>query len=211
MPVCHLTLYFPIFLFCRSLIHSHSLNEIMSMSSFAPQIASVLNIRVTQVEAVLDLLAESATIPFIARYRKDKTGGLDEVQIQEIQEQSKTLKEFTERKAVIEKNITEQGKMTVTLQAELDKALTLAALEDIYLPYKPKRRTRAQIARENGLEPLADLMLAQQPADINQTATAYIGENVTSTEEALQGARDIIAETINEDAALRAGLRKLFE
>lgn len=181
------------------------------MSSFAPQIASVLNIRVTQVEAVLDLLAESATIPFIARYRKDKTGGLDEVQIQEIQEQSKTLKEFTERKAVIEKNITEQGKMTDSLRAELDKALTLAALEDIYLPYKPKRRTRAQIARENGLQPLADLMLAQQPADIIETATAYIGENIKSSDEALQGARDIIAETINEDAALRAGLRKLFE
>lgn len=181
------------------------------MSSFAPKIASVLNIRVTQVEAVLDLLAESATIPFIARYRKDKTGGLDEVQIQEIQEQSKTLKEFTERKAVIEKNITEQGKMTDALQAELDKALTLAALEDIYIPYKPKRRTRAQIAKENGLQPLADLMLAQQPADINQTATAYISENVKTSDDALQGARDIIAEIINEDAALRAGLRKLFE
>jgi uncharacterized protein len=181
------------------------------MTEFAPQIAALLNLRATQVTAVLELFAEGATIPFIARYRKDKTGGLDEVQIQQIQDQSKQLKEFTERKTAIEKSINEQGKMTETLQASLDKATTLAELEDIYLPYKPKRRTRAQIARENGLQPLAETMLAQEPADILAEAAKYITENIKTAEDALQGARDIVAETINENAELRAKLRKLFE
>ncbi len=181
------------------------------MSSFAPLIATELNLRITQVQAVLDLFQEGATIPFIARYRKDKTGGLDEVQIQHIQEQSKYLKEFTERRAAIVKSISEQGKMTDTLKAALDNAGSLAALEDIYLPYKPKRRTKAQIARENGLQPLAELMLAQQPADIMAEAGRYVAEHIATPDDALQGARDIVAETINEDALLRAQLRKLFQ
>jgi len=181
------------------------------MTVFAPLIAPVLNLRVSQVEAVLALFAEGATIPFIARYRKDKTGGLDEVQIQQIQEESKRLKEFTERKTAIEKSINEQGKMTEALQDALNKATTLVELEDIYLPYKPKRRTRAQIARENGLQPLAEAMMAQGNADIMAEAAAYINEKVLTADDALQGARDIVAETINEDAALRAKLRKLFE
>ena len=117
------------------------------MSGFAPSIAGKLNLKQTQVQAVLDLFEESATIPFIARYRKDKTGGLDEVQIQQIQDEAKFLKEFTERKTFIEKAITEQGKMTEELQSKIDKATTIAALEDIYLPYKPKRKTKAQTAR----------------------------------------------------------------
>ncbi|MBV9986505.1 MAG: RNA-binding transcriptional accessory protein [Chitinophagaceae bacterium] len=181
------------------------------MNLFASQIAPLLNIRISQADTVLELLADGATIPFIARYRKDRTGGLDEVQIQQIQEHAGRLKEFAERKSVIEKTITEQGKMTGQLQSELDKALTIAELEDIYLPYKPKRRTRAQMARELGLQPLADLMLAQQPADIFSEAGRFLGEKIETTEDALQGARDIIAETINEDAALRGRLRKLFE
>lgn len=181
------------------------------MTVFAPLIAPVLNLRVSQVEAVLELFAEGATIPFIARYRKDKTGGLDEVQIQQVQDESKRLKEFTERKTAIEKSINEQGKMTEALQDALDKAATLVQLEDIYLPYKPKRRTRAQIARENGLQPLADVMMAQENADILAEAAKYINEKVLTADDALQGARDIVAETINEDAALRAKLRKLFE
>jgi uncharacterized protein len=181
------------------------------MHVFASSIAPLLNLRVVQVEAVLDLFAEGATIPFIARYRKDKTGGLDEVQVQQVQEHANRLKEFTDRKTFIEKTITEQGKMTDALQAVINKATTLAELEDIYLPYKPKRRTRAQIARENGLQPLADTMLAQQAADIMAEATGYLNEKITTAEEALQGARDIIAETINEDAQVRAKLRKLFE
>lgn len=174
-------------------------------------ISGKLSIRNAQVEAVLQLLEEGATIPFIARYRKDKTGALDEVQIQNIQDEAKAIKEFTERKAFIEKTITEQGKMTEALQATLDKATTLAELEDIYLPYKPKRKTKAQTARENGLEPLALQILEQKDFDVAATATTFINDKVASADEALQGARDIIAETINEDANVRAKLRKLFE
>jgi uncharacterized protein len=181
------------------------------MSGFAPSIAGKLNLKQTQVQAVLDLFEESATIPFIARYRKDKTGGLDEVQIQQIQDEAKFLKEFTERKTFIEKAITEQGKMTEELQAKIDKATTIAALEDIYLPYKPKRKTKAQTARENGLEPLADRMLAQQQDDVIAEASNYINDKIITAEDALQGARDIIAELVNENAEVRAKMRKLFE
>ena len=181
------------------------------MGSFAPIIASQLNIKVTQVQAVLDLFSEAATIPFIARYRKDKTGGLDEVQIQQIEEASKFLKTFTERKEFIEKAIAEQGKMTDELQKKLDNATTLAALEDIYLPFKPKRKTKAQTAKENGLEPLATFMLAQGNEDLEQTAAQYFNEKITNTEEALSGARDIIAELINENDVVRAKMRSLFE
>src|SRR3982751_5609808 len=132
---------------------------------FIQPIAQKLHIKLQQVEAVMNLLDEGATIPFIARYRKDKTGALDEVQIQQIQEEATALKEFTERKTFIEKTITEQGKMTEELHEKLNAATTLAELEDIYLPYKPKRRTKAQIAREAGLEPLSKLILEQK--DIN--------------------------------------------
>lgn len=181
------------------------------MSGFAALIAVKLNLKQTQVQAVLALFEEGATIPFIARYRKDKTGGLDEVQIQQIQDEAKFLKEFTERKTFIEKAITEQGKMTEELQTKINNATTIAALEDIYLPYKPKRKTKAQTARENGLEPLADIMLAQQQDDVALEAAKYINEKITSAEDALQGARDIIAEMVNENAEVRAKMRKLFE
>lgn len=174
-------------------------------------ISAKLNIRNAQVDAVLQLLEEGATIPFIARYRKDKTGALDEVQIQQIQDEAKLIKEFTERKAFIEKTITEQGKMTEELQAALEKATTIAELEDIYLPYKPKRKTKAQTARENGLEPLALLILEQKDFDVAGAAATFVNDKVAGTDEALQGARDIIAEMINEDANVRARLRKLFE
>ncbi len=181
------------------------------MTSFATPIAQKLSIRPAQAQAVLDLLEEGSTIPFIARYRKDKTGGLDEVQLQQVQEEARFLKEFTERKAFIEKTITEQGKMTDDLQKRLDTATTLNELEDIYLPFKPKRKTRAQTARENGLEPLAMLLLEQKDADVEQEAGHYLNEKITTAEEALQGARDIIAELINEDAAIRAKMRNCFE
>jgi len=181
------------------------------MQAFIQPIAAKLNIKQQQVEAVLALLAEGATIPFIARYRKDKTGALDEVQVQAIQDEAKFLKEFTERKEFIEKTITEQGKMTEALQDKINKALTLAALEDIYLPYKPKRKTKAQTAKENGLEPLANLLLEQKNIDLVSEANKFINENVKDTDAALQGARDIIAELVNEDATVRAKMRKLFE
>lgn len=181
------------------------------MKEFSQQIAVSLNVKPGQVEAVLGLFEEGATIPFIARYRKDKTGGLDEVQIQKIQDEAKALKEFTERRTFIEKTITEQGKMTDTLQDKLNKATTLAELEDIYLPYKPKRKTKAQTARENGLEPLSLLLLEQTETNLAAVAAKYINDNVKDADAALQGARDIIAETINEDDKVRAKMRKLFE
>ncbi|MCA6438820.1 MAG: Tex family protein [Sediminibacterium sp.] len=178
---------------------------------FGATIAAKLGLRVSQVDTVLGLLKEGSTIPFIARYRKDSTGNLDEVQIQQIQDEEKLLISFTDRKIFIEKTISEQGKMTATLQEKIDAATTLNELEDIYLPYKPKRKTKAQAAREQGLEPLADILLAQQNKNIEIIASTYVNEVIKTTEEALQGARDIIAEKINEDAALRAKLRKLFE
>ncbi len=181
------------------------------MIEFASSVSARLNIRLQQVEAVLSLLAESATIPFIARYRKDKTGGLDEVQIQEIQDEAKAIKEFSERKVFIEKTITEQGKMTEALQSKIDKATTIVELEDIYLPYKAKRKTKAQIAKENGLEPLSLLILEQTEIDLKTEAEKFINDNIKDTDAALQGARDIIAEMVNEDAEVRAKLRKLFE
>ncbi|MEO6723379.1 MAG: Tex family protein [Ferruginibacter sp.] len=179
--------------------------------SFIQPIAQKLNIKLQQVEAVMNLLDEGATIPFIARYRKDRTGALDEVQIQQIQDEAKFLKEFTERKTFIEKTITEQEKMTEALQEKLNKATTIAVLEDIYLPYKPKRKTKAQTARENGLEPLANMLLEQKEIDPITEAASFINEKVADTDAALQGARDIIAELVNEDAQVRAKLRKFFE
>ncbi|HRH48142.1 MAG TPA: Tex family protein [Panacibacter sp.] len=181
------------------------------MTDFSQPIALKLNIKTAQAEAVLSLFAEGATVPFIARYRKDVTGNLDEVQILQIQDEAKFLKEFSERKAVIEKTITEQGKMTDALQEKLNKAITIAELEDIYLPYKPKRKTKALIARENGLEPLALLILEQKNIDVNTEALTFINDNIKTADETLQGARDIIAEMVNEDAQVRAKMRKLFE
>ena len=133
---------------------------------YSQAIAQQLNIKIQQVDAVIALLEEGATIPFIARYRKDKTGALDEVQIQKIQEEAKFLKELNDRRDFIQKAITEQEKMTDVIQQKLDNATTLAILEDIYLPFKPKRKTKAQAARENGLEPLADLLLQQKDMDV---------------------------------------------
>lgn len=181
------------------------------MLEYAKSVAGKLNIREAQVHAVLELLGEGATIPFIARYRKDKTGALDEVQVQAIQEEARQQKEFADRKAFIEKTITEQGKMNDTLLARINAATTIAELEDIYLPYKPKRKTKAQVARENGLEPLALMILEQGELNPATEAEKYITENVQSADDALQGARDIIAEIVNEDADVRAGMRNLFE
>ncbi|HEY8734609.1 MAG TPA: Tex-like N-terminal domain-containing protein, partial [Puia sp.] len=181
------------------------------MVAFAPLIAEKLKIRSAQVDTVLSLLAEGATIPFIARYRKDKTGALDEVVIQQIQDESKTLRAFTERRAAIEKSISEQGKMTDGLQKKLDDALAITELEDIYLPYKPKRKTKAQAAREKGLEPLALLILEQKALNLSQTAEAFLKDEIKTVEEAMQGARDIIAEIVHEDETVRSRIRKLFE
>ncbi|MFC4261722.1 Tex family protein [Ferruginibacter yonginensis] len=174
-------------------------------------IAQKLNIKPSQVHTVLQLFAEGSSIPFIARYRKDVTGALDEVQIQQIQDENKTMVEFEERKTFIEKTITEQGKMTDALQSKINEATTIAVLEDIYLPYKQKRKTKAVVARENGLQPLADVLLLQHDVDVVAEANKYLNDKVLTTDAALQGARDIIAETINEDMVVREKMRKLFE
>src|ERR1700681_1563811 len=181
------------------------------MIAFVPLIAEKLKIRSQQADSVLAMLAEGATIPFIARYRKDKTGALDEVVIQQIQDEYKALKVFAERKTAIEKSIREQDKMNDALQQKLDNALTLAELEDIYLPYKPKRKTKAQAAREKGLEPLALLILEQKPLRLVETVEAFVKDEIKTAEEALQGARDIIAEIINEEESVRSRIRKLFQ
>lgn len=181
------------------------------MYNFAQIIAGALQLSVKDVTAVMELLEEGATIPFIARYRKDKTGAMDEVQIQKVQEELARLKEFYDRKEYIVKTITEQGKMTAELETAINNATTIAALEDLYLPYKPKRKTKAQTARENGLEPLATLLLEQGNTLPETEALNYLNDKVLTADDALQGARDIIAEIVNEDPQVRAGMRKLFE
>jgi protein Tex len=181
------------------------------MLEFSSPVAAKLGLPVKSVSVVLELLNEGATIPFIARYRKDRTGAMDEVQIQNIQDEAKFQKEFTDRKAFIEKTITDQGKMTEELQKKINAATTINELEDIYLPYKPKRKTKAQTARENGLEPLSELLMKQGNINPLEEAAAFLNENIKTPEEALQGARDIIAEVVNENAEVRAKLRRLFE
>lgn len=175
-------------------------------------ISNELSISQKQVSTTLALLDEGATIPFISRYRKELTGSLDEVQITAIRDRIQQLRDLDKRKETVLKSIEDQGKLTPVLEALVRGAETMSTLEDIYLPYKPKRRTRALIAREKGLQPLADYLLEQKSGDIDSFAEQFLNEElgVNSAEEALAGARDIIAETIAEDADVRAKLRKVF-
>ncbi|WP_143307277.1 Tex family protein [Chitinophaga vietnamensis] len=172
-------------------------------------ISSELGIAARQAENTMNLLSEGSTVPFISRYRKEVTGSLDEVQIGRIEDLQKRYKEVDERREFIIKTITEQEKMTPELLAKLEATWVLAELEDIYLPYKPKRKTRATVAIEKGLEPLAKLLFESQDGNTDAAAT-FLNEQVASAEEALKGARDIIAEWINENAECRDKLRKLF-
>ncbi len=181
------------------------------MSAYVNIISHKLNLPEKSVKSVLQLLEEGSTIPFIARYRKDITGALDEVQVQQIQDEAKFQKEFSDRKSAIEKAISEQGKMTEDIQKALDNAITLAQLEDLYLPYKQKRKTRAQMARDKGLEPFANLLLAQENISLEEEAKRYITEEVKTFDEVLVGARDIIAENINENATVRESVRNIFQ
>jgi len=181
------------------------------MIEFSSTISSKLNIATKQVTSVLQLLSEGSTIPFIARYRKDMTGDLDEVQIQLIQDEAKFQKEFSERKTLVIKTITEAGKMTDELQLAIDNCITFSQLEDIYLPYKPKRKTRATIAKEKGLEPLAHILMNQNTNQIEDEARKFVNDEVATWEEAIIGARDIIAEDINENASIRTQIRNLFQ
>jgi uncharacterized protein len=176
-------------------------------------IASELGVAERQVAAAAALLDAGATVPFIARYRKEATGSLDEVAVTAVRDRLGQLRELDKRREAVLKSIDEQGKLTDELRAQIDAAPTLAALEDLYMPYKPRRRTRAMIAREKGLEPLADLLFAQDPAtDPTAEAAAFVDaqKDVGSAQDALAGARDIIAERVNEDQQARARMRDLF-
>ncbi|WP_037585343.1 Tex family protein [Stenoxybacter acetivorans] len=171
-------------------------------------IARELNVTAVRVQAAVDLLDEGATVPFIARYRKEVTGGLDDTQLRLLDERLHYLRELSERKQTVLKSIEEQGKLTAELQAAIDAADNKTTLEDLYLPYKPKRRTKAQIARENGLQPLADLLL-NDPMQTSETAAeSYLNEQVADIKAALDGARAILMETFAEDAGLIGSLRE---
>lgn len=176
------------------------------------KIAGELNLTAKQVGDTAQMIAEGATVPFIARYRKEVTGSLDEVVITAIRDRLEQLEELESRRAAIIKSLTERNLLTEELEHKISAAETLSVLEDIYLPFRPKRRTRATIAREKGLEPLAAKIFAQEDIDIGAEAAAYINEEkgVASTDEALAGARDIMAEWVNEDQEARAKMRALF-
>ena len=173
-------------------------------------IQAQVNTTPKNIEAALKLLNEDCTIPFISRYRKDQTGNLDEVQIENIAKLSKQFAEIEKRKESILKTIEEQGQLSPELKVRIEKSFDLQEIEDLYLPYKKKKKTRADVARENGLEPLAKLILSQRNDDVDFLATQYINKNVGNEDEALQGARDIVAEWINENIAVRQSLRRLY-
>lgn len=190
---------------CAKNIKSMNLNHYL-------KIAEELNIRQKQVSDTIELLDEGATVPFISRYRKEVTGSLDEVQVAEIRDRVQQLRELDKRREAILKSIREQEKLTPELEQKINSAETMTVLEDLYLPFKPKRRTKATIAKEKGLAPLADLIFLQDSIKLEEEARKYIDadKEVNSVEEALQGARDIIAEYVNENAELRKKMRDLF-
>ena len=163
------------------------------------------------IQKTVALLQEDCTIPFISRYRKDTTGNLDEVQIENIAKLQKEYEVLVKRKEAILKSIIEQGAMNDDLFARINKSFDLQELEDFYLPYKKKKKTKADVARENGLEPLAKIIMAQNNDDVDFISSQYLNENVINEEAALQGARDIIAEWINENIYVRKQLRRLYE
>ncbi len=169
------------------------------------------NIAPKSIEATIKLLSEDCTIPFISRYRKDQTGNLDEVQIEAISKLNKQFDEIIKRKESILKSIEEQNALSPELKSKIENSFDLQELEDFYLPYKKKKKTKADVARENGLEPLAKIIMSQKNDDIEFLASKYLNANVKNEDEALQGARDIIAEWINENIFIRKNLRRLFQ
>ena len=177
---------------------------------FTRLISSELHLSEHGVENTLKLLEEGCTIPFISRYRKERTGGLDEVQIMAIRDRNERLKEIAKRKETVIKTITDLGKMTDELQKRIDDCWDTTTLEDIYLPYKPKRRTRAQVAREQGLEPLANILMMQREMNPERTAQRFVGGDVSDVAAALKGAQDIIAEQISEEEGTRNQIRAAF-
>ena len=179
---------------------------------YANIIASQLNLGVRQVEQTIELLEAGATVPFIARYRKEATGNLNEVQIAAIRDLLLKLKEIDKRRTAILQSIEEQGKLTPELRASIEQASTMTDLEDLYLPYKPKRKTRASVAVERGLQPLADALQKQYKCSVEQLAMPFVNEakGVENVDDALAGARDIIAERVSEDIAARNRVRNIF-
>ena len=176
------------------------------------QICSEQALKDWQVRAVARLLDEGATIPFIARYRKEQTGSLDEVAVTRVRDRLERIRELDRRRSVILKSLDKNGHLSDELQHRAEGAQTLAELEDLYLPFRPKRRTRAAIAGERGLVPLAELIFQQSGAEPDQEALAFVDpeKGVTSVADALQGARDIVAERINENQQIRSRLKDLF-
>lgn len=184
----------------------------MTITNYARSIAKTLGLPEKQVSNTLELLDSGATVPFVARYRKEATGSLDEVQISQIRELKERLVEIDKRRASIMDSIEEQGKMTPELKKKLEAATTLNELEDLYLPYKPKRKTRASVAIEKGLEPLAITIYDQSPVDLKKIALSYIDKEkgLNTLDDVLQGARDIVAEWISEDGKMREAMRNMF-
>lgn len=180
------------------------------MNPFSKMIAAALALSEKAVENTLELLEEGCTIPFISRYRKEKTGNMDEVKIEAVAQANEKYKEMAKRKETILKTIGDQGKLSAELQQRIDNCWDATELEDIYLPFKPKRRTRAQVAREQGLEPLAQLLLLQRERNPEQAARKFVGDKVSDVEAALQGAKDIIAETVSENEQSRNQIRGEF-
>jgi len=176
-------------------------NQLISQSLAIPE---------KQVTRTIELLDDGATIPFISRYRKEATGGLDEVKIGEIKQLYEKYVELSQRKETILNSIEEQGRMTPELKLRIENTWNATELEDIYLPYKPKKQTKAEIARKKGLEPLAEILMAQYENDIYEKAKPFVNEEVKDADEALKGARDIIAEWVNEDEAARISIRNIF-
>lgn len=184
----------------------------MEIKNYAAIIAQELDLQEKQVQNVLDLLESGATIPFIARYRKEATDSLDEVQIGNIRDRHAKLVELDKRRATIIDSVEEQGKLTPELRSKFEQAVTMAELEDLYLPYRPKRKTRASVAKEKGLEPLAALIMSQREPNLMSIARKHINKakGVETAEDALAGARDIIAEWVSENANVRSRLRSFF-
>jgi uncharacterized protein len=174
-------------------------------------VSSELSVKPWQVENTAKLLEEGATIPFISRYRKEATGELDEVQVESIRDRLAKLQEIDNRKFAILNEIDKQGKLTDELKIRIENASTITELEDLYLPYKPKKRTRADAAREKGLEELAKLIFEQDGCDCENEALRFLNDKVENIVEALQGARDIIAEWVNEDKKARDSIRDIFK
>jgi uncharacterized protein len=181
------------------------------MLDFSKLIAVKLKLGEKEVSNLIDLLDQGATIPFISRYRKEMTGSMDEVQVGDVKDELNRLKELEKRRDAILKSIEEQGKLTPELKTKIEACLNMTDLEDIYLPYKPKKKTRASIAREKGLEPLAAIMMKQKEMDIQGRAATFITDEVPDIEAALQGARDIIAEWVNENQKARNIVRFHFD